>query len=140
MTRSDDATEVAGRITGSLEQPFVVGEHKLFVDASVGIALSTSRTTGPADLLRDADTAMYLAKEEHAGFRVFDPAMHERVLNRLGLENDLRNAIGRDEFFSPRFAWRATLSPWSRPCCAGNIPRGASRCRTTSSPWPRKPA
>ncbi|HEX5849726.1 MAG TPA: PAS domain-containing protein [Rubrobacter sp.] len=105
VTRSDDATRVACRITESLEQPFVVEERKLFVNASIGVALSTDRTTSPEDLLRDADTAMYLAKEEHAGFRVFDPAMHEKVLSRLGLENDLRNAIGRDEFhlyFQPK--------------------------------------
>ena len=105
VTRSDDATRVACRITESLEQPFVVEERKLFVNASIGVALSTARTTSPEDLLRDADTAMYLAKEEHAGFRVFDPAMHEKVLSRLGLENDLRNAIGRDEFhlyFQPK--------------------------------------
>jgi diguanylate cyclase (GGDEF)-like protein/PAS domain S-box-containing protein len=102
---SDDATEVAGRITECLEQPFVVGERKLFVNASIGVALSTARTTSPEDLLRDADTAMYLAKDEHAGYRVFNPAMHERVLNRLSLENDLRHATGRDEFhlyFQPK--------------------------------------
>ena len=105
VKHSDDATEVAGRITESLERPFVVGEHKLFVNASIGVALSTARTTSPEDLLRDADTAMYLAKDEHAGYRVFDPAMHERVLNRLSLENDLRHAIGYDEFhlfFQPK--------------------------------------
>jgi len=105
VKHSDDATEVAGRITECLEQPFVVGEQKLFVNASIGVALSTARTTSPEDLLRDADTAMYLAKDEHAGYRVFDPAMHERVLNRLSLENDLRHAIGREEFhlvFQPK--------------------------------------
>jgi diguanylate cyclase (GGDEF)-like protein/PAS domain S-box-containing protein len=102
---SDGATEVAGRITECFERPFVVGERKLFVSASIGVALSTAGTTSPEDLLRDADTAMYMAKDEHAGYRVFDPAMHERVLNRLGLENDLRHAIGNDEFrlyFQPK--------------------------------------
>ena len=105
VKHGDDATEVAGRITESLERPFVVGEQKLFVNASIGVALSTARTSSPEDLLRDADTAMYLAKDEHAGYRVFDPAMHERVLTRLSLENDLRHAIGYDEFhlfFQPK--------------------------------------
>lgn len=93
------ATQVADRITESLKRPFLVGGRELFVNASVGIALGTARTKGPEDLLRDADTAMYQAKDGRAaGYKVFDPAMRERVLNRLGLENDLRRAVEQDEF------------------------------------------
>jgi EAL domain-containing protein (putative c-di-GMP-specific phosphodiesterase class I) len=60
----------------------------------------------PGDLLRDADTAMYRAKEEGSGYSVFDPAMHERVVGRLGLENDLRHALEKGEFtlyYQPKF-------------------------------------
>ena len=93
------ATQVADRIAESLKGPFLVGGRELFVNASVGIALGTSRNKGPEDLLRDADTAMYQAKDGRAaGYKVFDPAMRERVLNRLGLENDLRRAVEQDEF------------------------------------------
>jgi diguanylate cyclase (GGDEF)-like protein/PAS domain S-box-containing protein len=93
------ATQVADRIAESLKRPFLVGGRELFVNASVGIALGMARTKGPEDLLRDADTAMYQAKDGRvAGYKVFDPGMRERVLNRLGLENDLRRAVEHDEF------------------------------------------
>ena len=100
VERRDYATQVADRITESLKRPFMVGGRELFVNASIGIALSTARAQSPEDLLRDADTAMYRAKDGHAAdyYRVFDPAMRERVLNRLGLENDLRRAIEQEEF------------------------------------------
>ena len=99
VDRRDHATQVAERISEALKRPFVVGGRELFVTASIGISLGTARTKSPEDLLRDADTAMYWAKDGHAaGHRVFDPVMHERVLNRLGLENDLRRAIEQEEF------------------------------------------
>ncbi len=72
--------------------------RELFAAASIGISLGDARTHDPEGLLREADTAMYRAKEAGGGFRVFDPAMHKRVLGRLKLENDLRRAVERDEF------------------------------------------
>jgi predicted signal transduction protein with EAL and GGDEF domain len=77
----------------------VVGGRTLSVRVSIGVALGSDATKNPEDLLRDADTAMYQAKGQvTSGYRVFDPAMHERVLNRLGLEKDLRNAVEQEEF------------------------------------------
>jgi EAL domain-containing protein (putative c-di-GMP-specific phosphodiesterase class I) len=49
-------------------------------------------------LIREADTAMYRAKDEGSGYEVFDPTMHGRAVDRLELENDLRRAIEEDEF------------------------------------------
>ena len=64
-----------------------------------GISLGDTRThDGPEGLLREADTAMYRAKEAGGGFRMFDPAMHERAVQRSELENGLRRAVERDEF------------------------------------------
>ncbi len=94
----EDAVRVAERIGEGLRESFVVHGSELFVGASVGIALGGDRTTSPEDLLRDADTAMYRAKEEGSGCRVFDPGMYERVLRRLGLENDIRRAVRAEEF------------------------------------------
>jgi diguanylate cyclase (GGDEF)-like protein/PAS domain S-box-containing protein len=94
----EDAVRVAERITEELRRPFVVDGRELFVAASIGIALGDARTKSSEDLVRDADTAMYRAKESGAGHTLFDPAMHERALGRLELENDLRRAIEEDEF------------------------------------------
>ena len=92
----DEAVRVAGRVTDELRRPFVVEGRQVFVTASIGIAMGDARTKTPASLRRDADTAMYRAKDEHTDYKVFDLAMYERVLDRL--ENDLRRAIERDEF------------------------------------------
>jgi diguanylate cyclase (GGDEF)-like protein/PAS domain S-box-containing protein len=97
----DDAAEavrVAERITEELRRPFVLEERQLYAAASIGVSLGHARTHGPEGLIREADTAMYRAKAEGCNYCVFDPAMHERALGRLELENDLRRAIEEDEF------------------------------------------
>jgi predicted signal transduction protein with EAL and GGDEF domain len=76
------------------------------VRLSIGAALGDSPTKSPEGLLRDADTAMYRAKDEAAAYRVFDPAMYERALSRLELENDLRHALEKEELvvhYQPKF-------------------------------------
>ncbi|HZF59766.1 MAG TPA: PAS domain S-box protein, partial [Rubrobacter sp.] len=93
-----EAVQVAERITGQLRRPFILKDRELHVAASIGLSLGHARTHEPDDLLREADTAMYRAKAEGSGYEVFDPAMHERALGRLELENDLRRAIEEDEF------------------------------------------
>lgn len=93
-----EAVRVAERITEELRRPFLLEGRRLFASASIGIGLGDARTKTGDDLLRDADTAMYRAKQSRAGYSVFDPAMYERAVKRLELENDLRRAIERDEF------------------------------------------
>jgi len=103
----EQAIRVAERIhTDVLERPFLLEGREMYVGTSMGIALGTahtesatkSATKSAADLLRDADTAMYRAKDEGSGYSVFDPAMYERAVRRLQLENDLRRAVEREEF------------------------------------------
>jgi diguanylate cyclase (GGDEF)-like protein/PAS domain S-box-containing protein len=95
----DEAVRVKERIAEVFKRPFVLEGRELYVSASIGIALGEDHTEIPEELLRKADTAMYEAKAEATfGHRVFDPDMHERVLRRLGLENDLRRAIEQEEF------------------------------------------
>jgi EAL domain-containing protein (putative c-di-GMP-specific phosphodiesterase class I) len=89
---------VSTRITAELRRPFLIEGRELFVAASIGIALGEDRTKSPEDLLRDADNAMYRAKDEAAAYRVFDQGMYLRAVGRLELENDLRRAVERDEF------------------------------------------
>ncbi len=95
----EEATSVAVRIEEALREPFWVGEHNLFVTTSVGVALGGADGERAGDLLRNADLAMYRAKEggknNHA---VFEPGMNEKALERLGLEGDLRRALELGEF------------------------------------------
>ncbi len=93
-----EAVQVAERITEELRSPFVMDGRELYVIASIGISLGDARTHDPDGLLREADTAMYRAKDAHRNYTVFDPTMYELALGRLELENDLRRAIEREEF------------------------------------------
>ena len=87
------AISVAERVQTSLSRVFNVDDHRLFVTASIGISLSVPDISA-ADLLRNADIAMYEAKRYGRGrYTVFDESMHRRVANRLERENDLRQAV-----------------------------------------------
>jgi diguanylate cyclase (GGDEF)-like protein/PAS domain S-box-containing protein len=103
---ADGALRVAQRIAEEFREPFVLDGRELVVRLSIGVALGDSPTKSPEGLLRDADTAMYRAKDEAADYRVFDPAMYERALSRLELENDLRHALEKEELvvhYQPKF-------------------------------------
>jgi diguanylate cyclase (GGDEF)-like protein len=97
-----DAAEVAARILASLEGPFHLEGKEVFARASIGIATADARTGGPEgaeELLRNADVAMYMAKEAGKGrYQVFEPAMHDTALQRLELKADLQRAVDNDEF------------------------------------------
>ena len=89
-----EPVRVAERIIEVLRDPFVLDGREVYARASIGITIGEDHTTDADDLLRNADTAMYRAKEEDPGrFFVFDPAMHEQVLGRLELENGLRHIL-----------------------------------------------
>jgi diguanylate cyclase (GGDEF)-like protein len=96
---SSDALYMAERVQKELASPFTLSGHEVFTTASIGVALGEAGYEQPEDILRDADTAMYRAKESgKARYEVFDTAMHARASNLLRLENDLRRAIEREEF------------------------------------------
>jgi diguanylate cyclase (GGDEF)-like protein/PAS domain S-box-containing protein len=89
----DGARIVAERIQRQLAGAFIIDGNELFVTASIGISLSTAQI-GPAELVRNADIAMYHAKRAgRARCALFDESMHQRVVNRLSRENDLRLAL-----------------------------------------------
>ena len=126
MSDSTDAVRVAQRIHNELSQPFVLDKNSAFATASIGIALSSSGYERPEDILRDADTAMYRAKENgKARYELFDHAMHARAVSRLQLESDLRQAVERNEFcvyYQPivslqtgRLAGFEALVRWNHP-------------------------
>lgn len=94
----NDVARVADRIEKAFTLPFQVGGQEVYATASMGIALGQSHER-PEDLLRDADTAMYRAKERgRACYEVFDPEMHSKAVERLKMETDLRRALERAEF------------------------------------------
>jgi diguanylate cyclase (GGDEF)-like protein/PAS domain S-box-containing protein len=95
----DDAVEVAGRILEALGQPFLLSGREVMVSASVGIAVANGNESGGAEaLVRDADAAMYRAKERgKARFEIFDDAIRMRAVRRLETEQALRRALERGE-------------------------------------------
>jgi diguanylate cyclase (GGDEF)-like protein/PAS domain S-box-containing protein len=94
-----DAIKVAERIQKELQLPFRLDGRDIFTSVSIGIAISSAEYERDVDLLRDADTAMYRAKEKgKSRYEVFDKSMHGRALTLLQLETDLRRAVERNEF------------------------------------------
>jgi diguanylate cyclase (GGDEF)-like protein/PAS domain S-box-containing protein len=97
------AADVAERIMQMLEEPFVLEGKEVFVRASVGIAVSEEAGDGGEGaaeaLMRNADVAMYMAKEKGKGrYQVFELAMHDTALRRLELKADLQRALEHEEF------------------------------------------
>ena len=130
-----DAVATACRVHDLLEQPFVFDGREVFAHASIGIAfadLSTSGDLGAEQLLRDADVAMYVAKDHgKAQWCIFEREMQHAAYDRLALKNDLELAIERGELtlhYQPivRLATGApsgfeALLRWQHPT-RGNVP------------------
>jgi diguanylate cyclase (GGDEF)-like protein len=100
----EQAMHVVERITESLRVPIPLQGREFIVAASVGVAFSDG-IEQVDELLRNADVAMYSAKDNGKGrHAVFDPSMYEALLNRLELESDLRQAVERGQlqvFYQP---------------------------------------
>lgn len=99
ITAPKDAITIARRILDGVREPFNIGGHEVFTSASLGIVLKTEGYDRPESLLRDADTAMYRAKElGKSRFKVFNQKMHDQALKLMALETDLRRAVDLHEF------------------------------------------
>jgi EAL domain-containing protein (putative c-di-GMP-specific phosphodiesterase class I) len=93
------AIAIAERIAAELDAPFAIDSDEVFARTSVGIALATHAGARPEALIRDADAAMYRAKERGGGvYEVFDDQMRERAVRRMATENALHRALDRGEF------------------------------------------
>lgn len=98
--RGDDALQaLAGRVVATLAAPFIAGGGlQLPLSASVGIALTTDPSARPADLLRDADTAMYRVKQHgRNGFHIFDARADRESEEQLQLAAELQHAVERGQ-------------------------------------------
>ncbi len=93
-----DVLVVAERIAAAVSAPFHLSGRDVFVGVSIGIA-SLEMGDLPDDVLRNADLAMYFAKSRRKGhFAVYEPSMHDEMMEHLELEVDLRGAVERHEF------------------------------------------
>ena len=121
-----DAIRIAERIQEKMTLPFAVNGHEIVVTASIGIAFSNTTRTDAQDVLRDAEIAMYRAKQAgKARCEVFDNAMQLGAVKRLQLETDLRRALELDQFrvhYQPIVSLQTGqivgfegLSRWERP-------------------------
>ena len=95
--QENDASTVASRILDRIGEPFHIDGRRMFVSASIGIALSPTGDT-PEDLLRNADTAMYHAKTSgKARYEFFNDGLREQAVTRFETETGLRKAIDENQ-------------------------------------------
>jgi diguanylate cyclase (GGDEF)-like protein len=96
-----EAAEVAERILTALAAPIPLDGRDVFVHASLGITMCDDSSWGPSgadNLLRNADVAMYMAKEGGKNrYQLFEPAMHAAAIARLELKADLQRAVAEDQ-------------------------------------------
>ena len=120
------AVTLAERMMEALRQPFEIAGTEITTSASIGITFSSQGYATPQDMLRDADTAMYKAKDGgKARFALFDSDLHTEVSHRLRLEGDLRRGLASGQLsvaYQPLFELKTgrvtgfeALARWSHP-------------------------
>jgi len=101
LADEDEAIAIADRVAAAFAEPYLMGGAEHFVSASIGVAVarpSSRELVDPELLIRDADAAMYRAKERgRARCELFDAEMRARAVRRLEVERELRHALERDE-------------------------------------------
>ena len=94
----DDATQIVERIQQKLRSPFRLNDRNIFTTASIGIVFGSNEYSNASDLMRDADIAMYRAKDGgKARYTVFNRTMYDEAMRLVELENSLRSALERRE-------------------------------------------
>jgi diguanylate cyclase (GGDEF)-like protein len=98
LNDTSDAIHVAEQLLQTISAPFKLSNHEAITTASIGVALSSPNYKEAEDIIRDADTAMYWAKDRgKARYAIFNTAMHTQAVTLLRLETDLRRAIENEE-------------------------------------------
>ncbi len=126
LEQPEDARLIAQKVLQAFADPFRVGGHEVFVSTSIGISMFPTDCDDEQALLKDADTAMYRAKESgRNNFQFYTREMNARAMYRLQLENSLRHALERGEFrlhYQPkaclhtgRITGVEALLRWERP-------------------------
>lgn len=100
LAKVEDAESLAKNIIEAFEVPFVLEQNKVYFRVSIGVLICGDQYDKPSQLLRDADVAMYRAKEAGRGtYRIFDEKMRESTLETAQLEADLHSALTEQQFF-----------------------------------------
>jgi len=126
LKKKDQAEKLAQRIIAALSKPFHVDGHVVLIGASVGIDFITKGKNNPEELIRNADLALYDAKNNGRGmFSVYHSELHETLTHRRRLEAELREALANEEFelhYQPQYDLRnrtlygfEALVRWSSP-------------------------
>ncbi|MRS13363.1 cyclic di-GMP phosphodiesterase [Enterobacteriaceae bacterium RIT691] len=104
---------MASRILSRLKEPFRIGLIEVYTGCSLGISLAPQHGNDRESLIRNADTAMYTAKEGGRGkFCVFSPEMNQRVFEYLWLDTNLRKALDNNQLvihYQPKLTWRGEV-------------------------------
>jgi diguanylate cyclase (GGDEF)-like protein len=126
VQHAEDAATAAGRILRAVAEPHAVGQHELHVSASIGVSVYPTDGLDAGTLIKNADTAMYQAKEGgRQNYRYFEPAMNARAVERHFIEDSLRRALERQEFtlnYQPKIDFKTgvitgaeALIRWAHP-------------------------
>jgi diguanylate cyclase (GGDEF)-like protein len=97
IATAEGAVTVAKKLLAAFEEPFLLEGLSLDVEASIGVAIYPEHANDPDELLQRADIAMYVAKDTHAGFVLFDPRQDQHSPRRLALLGELRRAIEHEQ-------------------------------------------
>jgi len=99
LLSGESVVSMASQILKAFKEPVKINGREQLISSSIGIAIAKpDDTREPDDLVRDADAAMYRAKETKSGYAVFDEAHRRLVMNRLDIERELTRALESDEF------------------------------------------
>lgn len=94
-----DSTRLANKILNIFRDPLIIGEHQIFITASIGIAIYPDDGANVNEILKNADTAMYKAKGSGKNkYQFFQKLMSDEILRKTEISNALRNALNNDEF------------------------------------------
>lgn len=134
VSHAEDAVLVAQKIMNSFKDPVYIGNLETFVSGSIGITLYPVDGELPETLIRNADTAMYRAKElGRSNYKFYSSEMNTRAREKLGLADNLQRALERDEMFlhyqpqvdlkSGKIIGAEALLRWNNPAL-GAVPPG----------------
>ena len=99
VDKEDRVNKVAQRILDALSEPITIKENKLQIGASIGITFYPADGKDPATLIRNADMAMYRAKDMgRNNYQFYTPSMNELVIKKMNTESQIRQGLDRDEF------------------------------------------
>jgi diguanylate cyclase (GGDEF)-like protein/PAS domain S-box-containing protein len=126
LVRSDDAAPIADKILDAVRLPFHIEGREFYITTSIGISLYPEDGSDAESLIKNADTAMYQAKEQgRDNYQLFNAYVNARALQRITLEHGLRRALAADElevhyqpiydFRSGRISGMEALLRWTHP-------------------------